>query len=93
MESAHAEDVICMKVEIYSKAECSLCEEAKAVIEAVRRRLPFELVEHDIEADPELYQRFRYDVPVIFIDGRKAFKHRLDPATFEARLRRGEPQG
>ena len=81
-----------MKVEIYTKAECSLCDEAKAVIETVRGRVPFELVEHDIEADPELYQRFRCDIPVVFIEGQKAFKHRLDAATLEARLRRGEPQ-
>ncbi len=78
-----------MKVEIYSKADCSLCDDAKAVLEAVRRRVPFELVEVDITLDPAVYERFRYDIPVVFIDGQKAFKHRVTEAALEQRLRRG----
>ena len=77
-----------MKVEVYSKAECSLCDEAKRVLEDIRRRVPFDLVEVDIESDPNLYQQYRYDIPVVFIDGQKAFKHRLDPRAVEKRLRR-----
>jgi glutaredoxin len=78
-----------MKVEIYSKAECSLCDTAKAVLERVRKRVPFELVEVDITADPALFERYRYDIPVVFVDGQKAFKHRLEERVVEARLRRG----
>ncbi len=77
-----------MRIEIYSKSDCSLCDQAKAVLLEVRSRVPFELVEIDIERDPLLFERFRYDIPVVFIDGKKAFKHRLDPRVLEARLRR-----
>jgi glutaredoxin len=77
-----------MKVEIYSKADCSLCTEAKAVLEGLRRRIPFDLVEVDIERDPVAFERYRYDIPVVFIDGQKAFKHRLDARAVEQRLRR-----
>jgi glutaredoxin len=80
-----------MKVEIYSKADCSLCDEAKAVVLAVRQRLAFELVELDITADPDLYQRYRYDIPVIKVNGKFAFRHRVDERTFEARLRQEAP--
>jgi glutaredoxin len=77
-----------MLVEIYSKADCPLCDEAKDVIVSVRQRVPFELKVVDIEADPELFARYRYDIPVVFIDGSKAFKHHVDVTAFEARLRR-----
>jgi len=77
-----------MKVEIYSKADCSLCETAKAVLARVRTRVPFELVEVDITTDPALFERYRYDIPVVFVDGQKAFKHRLEEGAVEARLRR-----
>jgi hypothetical protein len=36
----------------------------------------------DIDADPELRQKYNDEVPVIFIDGRKAFKYRMVPREF-----------
>ncbi len=77
-----------MLVEIYSKADCSLCDEAKAVLLRVKKRVPFELREIDIESDPALFERYRYDIPVVFVDGHKAFKHRLDEKALLERLRR-----
>lgn len=76
-----------MKVEIYSKASCPLCEEAKRVVLAVRAKVPFELVEVDILSDPNLYDRFLYDVPVVFVNGERVFVHRVDAGALERRLR------
>lgn len=78
-----------MEVEIYSKPDCPLCDDAKAVLLSVQRRIPFALREINIESDPAVFERYRYDIPVVFIDGKKAFKHRLDERQLEARLRRG----
>ena len=77
-----------MDVEIYSKPDCSLCEEAKEILREVATRVAFRLTEINIETDPALFERFRYDIPVVFIDGQKAFKHRLERRALEARLRR-----
>jgi thiol-disulfide isomerase/thioredoxin len=78
-----------IQVEIYSKKDCHLCDEAKAVLARVHERIPFELVEVDIEQDPKLFEQFKNDVPVVFVDGRKAFKHRVEEADFANRLERG----
>ncbi len=77
-----------MRVDIYSKPDCPLCEKAKRVIQGVQTRIPFQLVELNIEEDPTLFEKFQYDIPVIFIDGHKAFKHRVGVEEFERRLRR-----
>jgi len=77
-----------MRVEIYSKPGCPLCDEAKKVLMALQERVPFELVEVNVEEDPQLFQRYRYDIPVVFIEGQKAFKHRLNPRETELRLLR-----
>ncbi len=77
-----------MNVEIYSKPDCPLCEKAKQVLLEVQRRVPFQLTEVNIEEDPSLLERYRFDIPVIFIDGRKSFKHQLDARELESRLRR-----
>ncbi len=65
-----------IRAELYTKEECSLCREMKAVIEAVRTDYPLTLREIDITSDPSLMARFAEEVPVLFLDGRKAFKFR-----------------
>jgi glutaredoxin len=75
-------------VEIYSKRDCCLCDQAKAVLDRVRAEVPFELVEVDIEGNPELMARFRTEIPVVFVGGRKAFKYRVDETELRRRLAR-----
>lgn len=77
-----------MNVEIYSKPNCHLCEEAKAVLLEVQKEIPFELLEVDIEKDPVLKERFKTEVPVVFVDGRKLFTHRVDREELVKRLER-----
>ena len=73
-------------VVVYSRPGCHLCEEAKAAIEGVLHGDEFTLEEINIESDPELLARYRYDIPVIVIDGVETFIHRVDPAEFRARI-------
>jgi glutaredoxin len=67
-----------MKIRIYSKPDCHLCDEAKEAIQRVTKRLRIEVEVIDIEKDPELLNQYRYDIPVIFLDDRKIFKYRVD---------------
>ena len=73
-------------VTLYTRAGCHLCDDAKKVIEAARARAEFDYEERDIDADPELLRLYNEEVPVIAIDGRKAFKYRLDMNEFLKRL-------
>jgi glutaredoxin len=77
-----------LRVEIYTKRDCCLCDEAKEVLARVRTDVPFELAEIDIETDPALMERFRTEIPVIFVGGRKAFKYRVDEQELRRRLAR-----
>src|SRR5271156_851344 len=79
-------------VEIYSKPDCSLCEVALATLNSVRRRVPFELVEHDVRQDAVLAERWRYDIPVVCIDGEVAFLGIVPEEAFERRLTEGAPR-
>jgi cytochrome c biogenesis protein CcmG, thiol:disulfide interchange protein DsbE len=78
-----------MQVEFYSRKGSTPCAEARAILEKVRRDIPFELIEVDIEQDPKLLKQFEQDVPVIYVDGRKAFKRGVDEAVFTRKLERG----
>ena len=46
----------------------------------------YELEEINIETDQELSQRYRYDIPVLTINGIEAFRHRLTAEEFAAYL-------
>jgi hypothetical protein len=67
---------------------CHLCEQALAVLERVRARVPFALAVLDIESDDELFTRYLELIPVIEIDGSRAFELFVDEAALERRLRR-----
>jgi hypothetical protein len=49
----------------------------KATVERVARRVALRLEEVDISADPALERRYGTDVPVLFVDGKKAAKYRI----------------
>jgi glutaredoxin len=74
-------------VTLYTRAGCHLCDDAKQVILAARSRADFDYEERDIDAAPELFRLYNEEVPVIAIDGRKAFKYRLDMDEFLKRLK------
>lgn len=76
------------KLTLYSRPDCCLCEEMKAVIGEVARKMPIDLEEIDIDGAAELRQRFGDEVPVLFIGGRKAFKYRVTARELEKRLKR-----
>ena len=59
------------RVTLYSRAGCHLCDEARTVVARVCDELGESFTEVDIDADPELRDRFTDEVPVTFVDGRQ----------------------
>jgi hypothetical protein len=49
----------------------------------------FTLEEINIESDPELLRKYKYDIPVVTIDGSEAFRHRVDVDQFKRRINSG----
>jgi glutaredoxin len=71
---------------LYTRPGCCLCDEARQVLERVRRRHPFALSERDIEQDDALLRRYLERIPVVEIDGREAFELFVDESEVEKRL-------
>jgi glutaredoxin len=74
------------KVTIYSRPQCCLCDDVKQQLEKLRRGASFELEQVNIDEHEELKALYGDEVPVVMIDGRKAFKNRLDPEEFLKKL-------
>lgn len=75
-----------LEVTLYTRPGCHLCEEAKSLIAPLLAEFGARLREIDIDADPELHELYNFDVPVIFLGGRKIAKHRVDAIQFKRQL-------
>jgi hypothetical protein len=72
---------------LYSRVDCCLCDEMKTVIRQVAQRTPLDLEEIDIDSSADLKQKYGEEVPVLFINGHKAFKYRLTARQLTFRLK------
>lgn len=80
-----------LEITLYTRPNCQLCEEAKAVILPLLREFQAPLREVNIDLDAALAERYGWDIPVLFIGTHKAAKHRVDLAQFRRQLQ--EAQG
>lgn len=81
-----------MRVTLYTRPACPLCDELKADLLALQAELGFEWTERNIEADATEFARFRYLVPVLDIEGGELLypPHHWD--VLDAALRRAQRQ-
>ena len=73
-----------VRVILYTRPDCGLCEEMKAEMSKAGCGELYTLEEVDIESEPELFALYQYEIPVLFINGVEAFRHRLRPDEFKA---------
>ncbi len=74
------------RVRLLSKPGCHLCDDARAVVEAVCAELGESFDETDITRDESLMQRFGDQIPVTFVDGVQHDFWRVDPVRLRAAL-------
>lgn len=65
-----------LRIELLGKPDCHLCEIAECVVEKVCARLSLPWEKVNIEDHPDLHDRFKEEIPVLLVDGRKLFKYR-----------------
>lgn len=79
-------------VVLYTAEGCHLCERARATLAELRDELGFELEEVDITGEPALEKRYREWIPVVEIDGERAFVYYVIPEAFRAKLAQSRPR-
>jgi glutaredoxin len=75
-------------VTLYGRPGCHLCDEARAVLERVRARSPFDLRTVNIEDDDALFRAYLERIPVVAVDGEEVYDYRVDERDLRARLAR-----
>lgn len=72
---------------LYTRKDCCLCDAMKAAVAAAAKKFPLALEEIDVDSSADLAARYGGEVPVLFINGRKAFKYRVEARELERRLK------
>ncbi|VVB86430.1 Uncharacterised protein [uncultured archaeon] len=86
-------EFIMVKITIYSKSDCHLCAIAKETLLKIRREFQFELAEIDIGKNSAAFDKYKYLIPVIELDGEIVFTYRINEDEFKKILKlRSQPQ-
>ncbi len=76
-----------MDIVLYHAAGCHLCERARSTLVTLQQELDFAFREIDITGDRELEARYRELLPVVEIDGERAFVYHVQPEGLRRKLR------
>ena len=62
----------------YTKENCHLCDVAFEIVERTAKKIKFTLETVDITQSDELMMKYGIEIPVIEIDGKLEFKHKVN---------------
>ncbi|TDI35603.1 MAG: glutaredoxin family protein [Acidobacteria bacterium] len=77
-----------IEIELLTRPDCHLCDQMKQALKEASKGLNIDLREINISADPALAKKYGEDIPVLFIHGSKAFKHRATAKDLRERLKK-----
>jgi glutaredoxin len=73
-------------LEILTKTDCCLCDEAKIVIDRVLKDYQARLIITDIESDDDLFEQYIEKIPVLKINGEEHFVFKVHEITLRKKL-------
>ena len=79
------------EVVLYGRQGCCLCDDAREALERVRARVPFTLIERDIELDDAWHRAYLERIPVVSIDGVETFELFVSEPELERAIAGGQP--
>jgi len=73
-------------IKFYTKPKCSLCDEARDLLNELIKDYPLNVEELNILDDPNLYERYKYEIPVLSSPELFQFQGRIDAERLRGRL-------
>lgn len=76
-----------MKVILYTKKNCPLCDEAHEILQEMKHEIPLDIEEIDIYSDDKLLEAYQLKIPVIVADGRELDYGKISIETLRRKLK------
>jgi len=75
-----------IQIEILTKKDCELCDDAKKIVERVLPDFPAILKMVDIESNADLFETYKEKIPVVRINGKDNFVYKVNEITLRKKL-------
>ncbi len=73
-------------LEILTKEDCCLCDDAKIIVDRVLEDYPARLIITDIESDDALFEQYKERIPVLKINDEEHFVFKVHEITLRKKL-------
>lgn len=77
-----------LRIHFYTKQNCSLCEDAKALLSLFEDTYPFKLEERDIYTNDKWLKAYQVRIPVVDINGQQLDANEISYESLERMLRK-----
>lgn len=74
-------------ITFFTRQDCRLCDSALFALRRALTDVEHELIEVDIDRQPEYLDAYDHHVPVIWLNGTEICRHRLDAARLLSAIR------
>ena len=74
------------KLQLFTKSDCPLCEEAKAVLNEIAPKFEIQVEEIDITTNMGLFTKYKNIIPVVEMDGKRLFAHQISASALKRKL-------
>ena len=76
-----------IKLQLYTKSDCPLCDEAKDALRQLEAQFPIQVEETDITADLGMFIKYKNLIPVLEMEGKRLFVHHINVQRLRWQLR------
>jgi thiol-disulfide isomerase/thioredoxin len=75
-----------LSIKLYTKPKCSLCDEVRILLNQLTKEYPLDIEEVNILDDPGLYERYKYEIPVLLFPDGSDLKGRIEGKELREKL-------
>jgi len=79
-------------IKFYTKPKCSLCDKARKLLNRLKEQYPLNVEEVNILDDPALYERYKYEIPVLLSPNLFQLQGRIEAEELRRELERASSQ-
>jgi thiol-disulfide isomerase/thioredoxin len=73
-------------IKFYTKPKCSLCDEVRILLNKLEKEYSLDVEEVNILNDPTLYERYKYEIPVLSFPDLSQLQGKIEPERLREKL-------
>ena len=75
-----------LSIKFYTKPKCSLCDDVRILLRQLRKEIPLDIEEVNILDDPDLYEKYKYEIPVLLFPDGSELKGRIQSKELKEKI-------